>query len=460
MLWGMLLVACGPEHAAEREYAVEVLLGRFLGLEYQFVTGSGEDVAIRLAGEDDGRRLLVRDVLFRTTPVLLESAALPQGDLARLPAGALAGARVFGDLPLLYGDASVSVGETTIELGVDLFGGAFVMLTRLEEAVPGPRDIHDRFPAAASLASRHAFLDRPIVNEYAEVLWWALAQLWPGLERAQRSFRVLPTCDVDWPFYSRGRLLESTFKGVREVYTRRDKSLAAARVRSALAIRRGGRSVDPANTFDFIMGLSEQHGLQSAFYFMTRHADRRFDADYSIDDPWIRNLLREIAARGHEVGLHPSYTTYRDEAVLRTEVDRLRGACVAEDVPSERIGGRQHFLRWANPVTWRAWDSVGLAYDSTLGFSEAVGFRCGACYEFPVFDLEERRMLKLVERPLIAMEVSLLNHAGATPEAAAEAMRRLKETCRSVDGDFTFLWHNNHLITDRNRTAYAAVLEP
>ena len=63
-------------------------------------------------------------------------------------------------------------------------------------------------------------------------------------------------------------------------------------------------------------------------------------------------------------------------------------------------------------------------------------------------------------RPLIAMEVSLLNYAEASPETAVEAMRSLKETCRAVDGDFTILWHNNHLITERNRAAYAAILAP
>ena len=208
------------------------------------------------------------------------------------------------------------------------------------------------------------------------------------------------------------------------------------------------------------MEQSERHGHRSAFYFMTRHTDVHFDADYSIDDPWIRGLLAQIAARGHEIGLHPSYTTYRDEVVLRDELGRLERACVAEGVQQERLGGRQHFLRWANPVTWRAWEAAGLAYDSTLGFSEAVGFRCGACYEYPVFDLEERRTLNLLERPLIAMEVSLLNYAGASPEAAAEALRALKETCRAVDGDFTFLWHNNHLITEHNRDAYASILRP
>lgn len=39
-------------------------------------------------------------------------------------------------------------------------------------------------------------------------------------------------------------------------------------------------------------------------------------------------------------------------------------------------------------------------------------------------------------------------------------MRRMKETCRVFNGDFTILWHNSQLKTMRNQEAYAAVLEP
>jgi hypothetical protein len=214
------------------------------------------------------------------------------------------------------------------------------------------------------------------------------------------------------------------------------------------------------NTFSFIMRQSELHGLQSAFYFMTRHTNPRFDGDYSIDDPWIRNLLREVGGRGHEVGLHPSYDTYREESGVRLEFELLAEACRQEGLVQQRFGGRQHFLRWANPTTWRLWDEAGLDYDSTLGYADAVGFRCGACYEFPVFDLPARRTLKLVERPLVAMESSLLHYAGVSPEKAVERMRRIKETCRIFDGDFTILWHNSQLMTTRSQDAYAAVLDP
>ena len=148
---------------------------------------------------------------------------------------------------------------------------------------------------------------------------------------------------------------------------------------------------------------------------MTRHTDPHFDGDYSIGDPWIRGLMREIAVRGHEVGLHPSYNTYRDEAGLRLERDLLLRACEEEELGQQRYGGRQHFLRWANPITWRLWDEAGLAYDSTLGFPDAVGFRCGSCYEFPVFDLEKRRALKLTERPLVVMESALLHYGPMPP---------------------------------------------
>jgi hypothetical protein len=73
------------------------------------------------------------------------------------------------------------------------------MLTRYEEMVLHERDEHDRFPAAASLASRSGFFDYPIVNVYVEVLWACLRRLWPELRRGTRQPRTQISCDVDWP---------------------------------------------------------------------------------------------------------------------------------------------------------------------------------------------------------------------------------------------------------------------
>ena len=45
----------------------------------------------------------------------------------------------------------------------------------------------------------------------------------------------------------------------------------------------------------------------------------------SLDDPRLRALLREIHARGHEIGIHPGYHTYRHpEALARPVATRHR----------------------------------------------------------------------------------------------------------------------------------------
>jgi hypothetical protein len=41
------------------------------------------------------------------------------------------------------------------------------------------------------------------------------------------------------------------------------------------------------------------------------------------------------------------------------------------------------------------------------------------------------------------------------PEAT---IRRLREECERVGGDFTVLWHNNWLVTDRQRRLLQAAL--
>jgi hypothetical protein len=51
---------------------------------------------------------------------------------------------------------------------------------------------------------------------------------------------------------------------------------------------------------------------------------------------------------------------------------RLQRVAEAAGVRQDEWGGRQHFLRWATPDTWRDWEAAGLSHDSTLAYSEAV----------------------------------------------------------------------------------------
>lgn len=463
---GSLLVECpdGP-YRPERAYAIDVVLGVFLGLEYRLVFTAREGVRLSRDGDPDGAGLVLDDVFFETaSPAWLTPASLPARKLSWWcpPHWLTEGHEISGWLPVLFGrplgpDTYWAEDETGARLGLDVFGSAFFMLTRYEELARPVRDRYGRFPATASLALQEGFLERPIINEYLEILWRAMKRLWPGLARTPRGFRLVLSHDVDLPFFDCPRQLLRV--GFQDLVCRRAPGLAVGRLGSFLSARRGEVEGDPYNTFDRLMSHSEQLGVTSAFYFIADHTGGRVDGTYRLEDPPIRALMAEIHARGHEIGLHPSYHTYRDGAQLAREFLRLRTALASVGVEQERWGGRQHYLRWENPTTWRNWEDAGLDYDATLAYADRVGFRCGTCYEFPAFDLLERRRLALIEAPLTVMDITLTVYMGLSLPSAVEKLLGISRLCRMFGGNFALLWHNSSLLLEEQKRWYAIALE-
>ena len=404
----------------------------------------------------------------RAAGAWLQPASLPEPTLPVWNAGReLADTSlVSSEVPVLFGRPMASgrfleIDRDCIRLGLDVPGSIFFLLTRYEEVAVTRRDRHERFPAAASVAYRAGFLHRPLANEYLEILWACLTRLWPGLVRRQRSYTFALSHDVDRPFDATGRSWRRVMRTVGgDLLLRREPGLAVRRLASRLRRGEQRRRTDPDNTFAFILDTSEHHGLKSTFYFMAGRTDQRYDGDYYLEAPPIQALLREIHDRGHEIGLHPSYHTWRDADQISAELARLRHAAERLGIRQDEWGGRQHYPRFRAPETWRHYEAAGLAYDATLTFADRVGFRCGTCYEFTPFDLEERRPLCLLERPLVVMEDSLLEacYMGLPPDRARELIARLARTCRAFAGTFSLLWHNSQLATPWQQRLYADVV--
>ena len=463
-----LTVELPPGREPERRYAVEVVLGDFLGLDFTVAPGTSGSLIIRDANESSARELVVADVFFAGSDAAwLDPRSLPSEPLSRwAPPAELDPARGTDRLPVLFGkpNPAGSYLEQTPGrwiLGLDVFGSVFFLLTRYEELVIPARDGHGRFAAGSSLLAREGLLDRALVNEYLDLFWVTIQMLWPRLRRRERAFRPFLTHDVDRPLCvvdeSLARVAGSA---VADLIRRHDANLALRRLGAFWSGSGSQLEKDPCNTFDWMMDQSEAAGLTSAFYFFGGQTNPRFDARYTLGDARIRSLLTRIGARGHEIGLHPSYGTLGDAPALAREYQSLRQTAEQLGIVQRTWGGRQHYLRWEVPGTWQAWEDAGLAYDSTLGFADHAGFRTGTCYEYPVFNLHTRQRLTLRERPLIVMDVSLLNrdYMGLDHEQAWHQATRLLETCRRHQGDFVLLWHNNNLASARDRALYLRLL--
>lgn len=457
-------------------WVARVLLQRFLGLDegrhwrLAPMPPAAGGARVRVAIEGPTGRVEWPDLFFaslrdgRPGPDSMPALPLPRWPL---PDATLAARLGQTDLPLLFADMPrPAAAPATVPLPLDIFGAAFFLLSRFEEwpaANPqAPRDRHGRFPAAASVVQRAGVLQRPLVDEYTELLAWALARVAPGLVRRELRPRLWLSCDVDAPYTPGAR---GPWQALRQAasHLKNDRSamLATRSLLAAAAAPFGHTRWDPFDTFDYLLPQLAGAGQRATFYFIAVDRPRGPDGVYSLEEPRIQRLLAKIVAAGHEVGLHGSYHSADDPARLRAEAARLREAVARAGGRQSEWPARQHYLRWVTPRTARHLAAAGFASDSTLAFADAPGFRCGTCHTYPLWDLEQGCELPLLERPLVAMDASVTTRSYlglGFGEAAFEAFDAVARSCRRFGGEFSVLWHNSNLALPGARALFERLL--
>ncbi|WP_168408978.1 polysaccharide deacetylase family protein [Acinetobacter indicus] len=348
-------------------------------------------------------------------------------------------------------------------INYDILGLTYWMLNRLEEVGRTDLDNHERFPAINSHAYKYDYLERPIVDEWLDILQQVIQRVWPNLKLKKHQFSIKVSHDVDAP----SRFSFSTPVGV-------IKSIASLILRSkniklalmAPFIYLGSKNkihpLDPFNTFDWLMNISEKNNLKSAFYFICGRTDTSKDALYEPEHPIIRKMMLEMYNRGHEIGLHPSYNSYNNPEQINFEAQRLKKVCKELGIEQSQWGGRMHFLRWSHPTTLQAWNDAEMSYDSTLGYADRPGFRCGTCHEYTGFNPVTDTILHIKIRPLIIMDCSVIaKHymgLGYTKKALNEIVK-YKRICEKVEGNFTFLWHNSFFNGKKSFKLYEDIIQ-
>lgn len=447
---------------AEFAWTCDVIFGRWLGLRWRIERHDAPWVAVQAPQGE----LRWADAFFtQAAPRWLERASLPQAAARTwaVPDPALAARLGERTLPWWWGDGRFECGDALIHLPIDVTGSAFFFLSRYEEAVAdAPADRHGRFPGREALTARHGLALRPLVDELVELLWWALQRLTPGLERRRRAARIRVSCDVDAPYSPGAKSLPLALRQMAsDLVSHRSPGQAARTLLNAAACRFGVTRFDPFDTFDWMLDVNERAGHRLSFFFLAVQRPQRIDGCYEIDEARVAALIERIVKRGHEIGLHGSYGSVDAPGLLAAEFADLRRALARAGGRQDHFGARQHYLRWRVNDTARRLDDLGFEYDSTLGFADVAGFRCGTSHAYPLFDFEQRRALRLLERPLVLMESTVISAAYlglGCGDAALALMRQLRERCERFGGEFTLLWHNSHLTQPGARALYETLI--
>jgi hypothetical protein len=177
-------------------------------------------------------------------------------------------------------------------------------------------------------------------------------------------------------------------------------------------------------------------GCGSTFFVVPTREHRR-DPNYKLSD--LLSAIRFADQELYPVELHASYTSMLEKQSLLPERAALEG------LTKRRVSGsRQHWLRFADQQQlFQAVESACLLFDSSVGFTDTVGFRNGACFAFPPYHLREERPFQFLEIPLAIMDGSLIEAArnlGNTPQQIADSV--LMESRKLGWGGTSILWHN------------------
>ena len=334
------------------------------------------------------------------------------------------------------------------DLAFDLFSAAFYLVSRYEEYLPFPPDKYGRFPHEHSLAYRENFLDLPLVNYWLEDFKAALRQKFPELIFRNKDFKFIPTYDIDMAYSYKfkglwrnlGGFFRSTLKGDWDYLLDRWDVLFY-------------KKKDPFDSYEWLDSLHLYCRTRAYYFFLLAKKPKGVDKNISPDKTAMQSLIR-YHANGSTVGLHPSWQSGDEQAVLMEEVDRL-----AEISGSPVKYSRQHYIRMQLPKTYRQLIDVGVDKDFSMGYGSSNGFRASIASSFYWYDLKAEKKTGLMLFPFCFMDANAFYGDRLNPRAALSELMNYYRKIKQVNGLMVTIWHNNFFGTDPMFAGWKEVYE-
>lgn len=407
-----------PRITNRLRYAFQLMLGTQLGISYELTTSRERWEAYEAASFSYGEEAVGNRLFFKASSLLFDKEIVQQ----ELKPVAFEGVK---GLFAVYHRQSAAP--------FDLFAAAFYLVSRYEEYLPYVPDNHGRFQASSSCLSALGLLQKPLVNIWAVWLGSLLESHFPGLKLHKNAYSFQPTYDIDqaWAYKNKG------FYRSIGAYLR---DLAAAdfneiRLRNTVLM---GRQADPYDTFELQLQLQKEFGLHPVYFILFAEYGR-YDKNISVRNPAFHSLIRQLADYA-DVGIHPSYASSDDKALLKSETDAL-SEVLKRDVSISRM----HFLRMKLPMTYHQLIDIGITDDYTMGYAAQPGFRAGIANPYAFYDLDHDVATNLTVHPVMLMDGTLKDYLKLDPDEAIEVSITLLNEVKKYGGKFVTLWHNETL---------------
>lgn len=196
--------------------------------------------------------------------------------------------------------------------------------------------------------------------------------------------------------------------------------------------------------FQFDRYAEIEKGETSTFFlipFKKRRGDKVRSAKratkYDIMD--MRKTAEQLIQMGHEIGVHGIDAWHSQE---KGNQERRR---ICEATCHDKVGIRMHWLLFDHQ-TFSVLEMAGYHYDSTLGYSDAVGYRNGTAQVF-----RPRGATHLLELPLHIQDTALFypGRMNLSEKQAISLCDLFIQNALRYGGVLTINWHQRSLAPER-----------
>ncbi len=333
------------------------------------------------------------------------------------------------------------------ELPFDVFAASFYLVSRYEEYLPHIRDVHDRFAAEDSLAFKHGFLQKPVVNTWIVWIKELIQKKYPTLIFPEKKYEFISTIDIDNAYAYREKGFTRSLGGYVKSIFNFDGAEIIERTRVLLGLQK-----DPYDTYDFQLDLIKKYKFKTIYFILLGDYGLN-DKNLPIESRKFQALIKMLGDYAH-IGIHPSYGSNKSIEQLKKEEERL-SKVVHRDITTSR----QHFLKLTFPETYRNLIDLGITDDYTMGFASQIGFRASICSAYNFYDLDMELETNLKIHPFAVMEGTLKYYMKVHREDAMQKIKPLIDAVKAVNGHFISLWHNDTLSNRKLWVGWSAVYE-
>jgi hypothetical protein len=344
-------------------YIFNLIFRDILGIEYELTNNSEYFTQSSSPKLSYSSSALVDELFFQSTPLLFEKGISHQN------------ISVFhwNSTKAFYSTSPASA------FSFDPFAASFYLVSRYEEYLPNKRDSLNRYDETGSLAYKNNFLQKPIINIWANKIKQTIAQRYPGFPFPKKKYQYISTIDIDNAFAYKHKGFTRTAGGFAKDILKLNVKNSISRLSTLLGMKQ-----DAYDTYDELSRIQNKYQFPSIYFFLLGDfADK--DKNLPASSKQFQSLIKSISQKS-DCGIHPSFASNSNPEKITTEINRLRNI-LGKDITKSR----QHFLMLTFPDTYRNLIADNITDDYTLGYASNMGFRSSICTPFYFYKVKIRR---------------------------------------------------------------------